>query len=253
MNSIVNNTLNYRVFGNGHPVVLLHGFLESMSMWDCLSFAPNTQQIRIDLPGHGASILEDENLSMVTIAMQVRKLLIELNISSYTLVGHSMGGYVGLELMKQDCKCEKLILFHSNFWEDSQDKKKDRERVAKIVKKNKTLFIYEAIPNLFMNPEKNDKVVKNLIQEAIKMNSKAIAINSMAMSKRIDNSNFVENNAHKIIVIQGENDTIVPSKKMEKFLVQTKVELIKINNCGHMGHIEKPEEISKILNLFISN
>ena len=48
------NKLNYRVSGNGYPVVFLHGFLESVSMWDYINIQ-DVQSIFIDLPGHGKS------------------------------------------------------------------------------------------------------------------------------------------------------------------------------------------------------
>ena len=54
--------LNYSIFGNGYPVVFLHGFLESNSMWDYLSLENlNVQCVLIELPGHGKSILQDPN------------------------------------------------------------------------------------------------------------------------------------------------------------------------------------------------
>ena len=53
MHRMQQELLNYRVFGNGHPVVFLHGFMESISMWDFIESSNFPFQcIVIDLPGH---------------------------------------------------------------------------------------------------------------------------------------------------------------------------------------------------------
>ena len=119
MNNSTNTLLNYRVVGNGYPVVFLHGFLESISMWEYLSLSQNNQKILIDLPGHGTSDFTKTTLfSMQSVAKEVKRVIDELNIQEYHLVGHSMGGYIGIELMKIDVRCDKLILLNSNFSED---------------------------------------------------------------------------------------------------------------------------------------
>ena len=111
----MNDLLNYRVSGNGRPVVLLHGFLESSTMWKHLEFPENIQQVAIDLPGHGNSSLQGIT-SMKEMSNEVQKLLNSLNINDYDVIGHSMGGYVGLELLKNDQRCAHLLLLNSNFW-----------------------------------------------------------------------------------------------------------------------------------------
>lgn len=241
------NNLNYRVIGNGRPVVFLHGFLESMTMWEHLSFSNNIQQILIDLPGHGASDCNPEELSMASVAKDVKIILDDLDLQEYQIVGHSMGGYVGLELKKIDARCKKLILLHSNFWQDSLQKKNDRLRVSKVVRKNKKIFIYEAIPNLFLNPQKNDKEIKSLIDEAIQIDAEVIAKYSIAMSERNDNTLFIQENKEDVLIVQGAEDAIVSCQKMKVSISIVGMKMIEINDCGHMGHIEKPEEINRIL------
>lgn len=85
--------LNYRASGQGRPVVFLHGFLESISMWNFLKPFETIQSVLVDLPGHGGSELnEDLELSMTSIAESVVQLLGDLGIVSYDIIGHSMGG-----------------------------------------------------------------------------------------------------------------------------------------------------------------
>src|SRR5690554_2904908 len=138
-------TLNYRIVGEGYPVVFLHGFLESNKMWENLEEQlPNLQMICIELPGHGQSDLLDEKLSLNNITIAVKNTILKITSESFSIVGHSLGGYVALhlaEILKPNI--DKIILLHSHPWADSKSKKIDRGRAAKVVEYNKHLFLKE--------------------------------------------------------------------------------------------------------------
>ena len=251
MNKSLSKRLNYRVFGNGYPVVFLHGFLESMTMWEDLKFEGKWQQIFIDLPGHGGSESMQGSVSMQSMAHAVNEVLDELEVESCHLVAHSMGGYVALELLKVTSRIEKLVLLNSNFWSDDMQKKLERERVAKVVMKNKSLFIYEVIPNLFIEPSDKNEHVVHLIHEAIKMKADDIAKISIGMSQRCDNTSLVNDKRKSILIIQGERDTVVPFSRMKKLVDLYCLECVVIPNAGHMIHIESPERLTKEIDNFL--
>ncbi len=240
--------LNYRVSGNGYPVVFLHGFLESMSMWGYLEFPKEFQCVTVDLPGHGESDrLSNEDFSILDIARILKRQLSEMGIGDYALVGHSLGGYVGIELMKIDENCEKMVFLNSNFWSDNEQKKIDRQRIAKIVLRNKTSFIYEAIPHLFLDPTKFHDEVIGLINEAKSISAQTISDYSIAMSHRKDNSEFVRKNSETILAIQGREDAIVSCEKMNEYFTRFGFNYKELSPCGHMSHIEKKQEVEKAL------
>ena len=242
--------LNHKQFGEGVTVVFLHGFLESISMWENLSLESiHFQSILIDLPGHGKSKNEDNSPipSMDYMANRVIDTLNQLGIKKYNVVGHSMGGYVALVLKKIDERCKKVVLLNSNFWEDSIEKQKDRVRVADIVFKNKNLFLKEAIPNLYNDQLKYKTEIAVLLKEALKMNSFSIAYASLAMSKRMDFTELISQKPTDFVIVQGEIDAIVPKLIMESKDVLQNVPYYLIKNTGHMSHFENPLEIKKML------
>ncbi len=242
--------LNHKQFGEGETVVFLHGFLESISMWENLSLESiHFQSILIDLPGHGKSKNEDNSPipSMDYMANRVIDTLNQLGIKKYNVVGHSMGGYVALVLKKIDERCKKVVLLNSNFWEDSIEKQKDRVRVADIVFKNKNLFLKEAIPNLYNDQLKYKTEIAVLLKEALKMNSFSIAYASLAMSKRMDFTELISQKPTDFVIVQGEIDVIVPKLIMESKDVLQNVPYYLIKNTGHMSHFENPLEIKKML------
>jgi 2-succinyl-6-hydroxy-2,4-cyclohexadiene-1-carboxylate synthase len=233
--------LNYRVIGNGHPVLFLHGFLESISMWDYLSLNElNVQLIQIDLPGHGASsCLTNEPPSMNEMAKEVLKVVAELNLEHFSIVGHSMGGYVALEVQAISSNCERVVLLNSNFWSDSPEKRNDRRRIAQIVQTSKNIFLNEAIPNLFTDPVKCEKAIEDLLTEAKGLSADGISYASVAMANRVDFSEEIRQSKMNISVIQGEIDRIVPMEKMD-VEIGTDVPYYKLPLTGHMSHIENP-------------
>jgi pimeloyl-ACP methyl ester carboxylesterase len=241
--------LSYSVKGSGPAWVFLHGFLESSSMWESLPLDDSPiQQIRIDLPGHGNSALPDQAPSLAGMAQAVFEVLDSLAIQSFSVVGHSMGAYVGLELSKQP-GFQQLILLNSNCWSDSEQKKQDRLRVAQIVHKAKDIFIREAIPNLFQSPESSKKEIAALIEEAKLMTPEAIAFSALAMRERQDITSHVNAFPEKFIFIHGIHDRLVSVEELN-----TKVPFSEKHylNCGHMAHIEAKEEVMEILNMKIN-
>ncbi|MBM3917782.1 MAG: alpha/beta hydrolase [Sphingomonadales bacterium] len=237
--------LHYTVHGEGPAWVFLHGFLESSTMWDYLPLDNlPIQQIRIDLPGHGWSFELLNTPSIQLMALEVQRILTHLSIENFTVVGHSMGAYVGLEL-SQLKGFKKLILLNSNCWPDSEQKKQERLRVASIVMKAKSHFIREAIPNLFSNPAEQDQVIEELIEEANCMTPEAIAFAALAMRERADFTEFVNANPERFIFIHGKLDRLVSVAELQSKIKGPKIHLLE---CGHMAHVEAGEEVMEIFN-----
>lgn len=250
--------LNFKIINpdrGGSAIVFLHGFLESVTMWDYLPLIDlEFTSILIDLPGHGKSILEDDSFPNLDFyANKVVALLNELDYKITGIVGHSMGGYVSLLLKEKYFSLSTLVLLNSNFWSDSERKKKDRVRVADIVLKNKNLFIREAIPNLFKDPKSNIEKVQKLIDEASCMDSFSISYASLAMRDRKDfsKSKILSND---VLIIQGDEDKTVICDEMKIKCKDLNVELEIVDNVGHMAHIENsPIVFNLIQNHFLKH
>jgi pimeloyl-ACP methyl ester carboxylesterase len=235
--------------GEGYPLIFLHGFLESSTMWDYLSLDElNCQKIFIDLPGHGKSPLcEVLPPSIETMAILVVELINSLNIEKCTVVGHSMGGYVALEVKNRLESVDKVVLLNSNCWTDTENKKADRRRVANIVYHSKSLFIKEAIPNLFIEPDKYSEQVAKLVYEALNMSADGIAYASLAMSERRDFSGLLKSNPDEFVVIQGVLDNIVPKALSDDCYSGIPIQYYLLEGVGHMAHIESPTQVLQIL------
>ena len=235
--------LHFQIQGEGPAWVFLHGFLESSTMWHALPLAElPIKSIFIDLPGHGQSELPDGNPSIKSMALEVEKVLQLLEVNQFTIVGHSMGAYVGLELAKRR-GFQKLILLNSNCWSDSEQKKQDRLRVAQLVQHAKSHFIREAIPNLFAEPQLHPFFIEGLMEEANQMTPEAIAYAALAMRERSDFTAFVNSNPDQFIFIHGKLDRLVSVADMQS---KNKGPQIHLLDCGHMAHVEAGAEVMDI-------
>ena len=240
----------YTVQGEGKPLLFLHGFLEDHKMWELIypHFVKEGYQcIMVDLPCHGKSRFYDTNCSMQFMAQVVDALLLELEIIEPTIIGHSMGGYVALEL--NALRTSNIILLHSNFWTDSKQKKIDRNRVVQVVENNKSLFIGEAIPGLFApnNRDKCKAIIEQLIEGATQLSNEEIIAATVGMRDRNPNYNLAENT--QLSIIQGEFDPIIPKTKMLKEIDKLNLDpnYIELAEISHMSIWEDTKSLIKVL------
>ncbi len=236
-----------RIYTQGegdNSVLYIHGFLENRSMWDFVP-ANSGKKVCIEIPGHG-----DEPLfvykDMEELAREIHSDLKKNGIQPSRIVGHSMGGYIAIELFKLDQSIEELVLLNSNFWCDSDLKKQDRKRVAEIVYQQKRLFLETAIPNLFGHREPFKTEITELIEAADQMSPDAIAIASIAMANRNDNTAYLKKESRKILIIQGEIDNIVPADQMLSATEGWNTPVLV--QSGHMSHIEVEDKVREYLN-----
>ena len=104
--------LNYKVFGEGEPLIILHGLLGSLDNWQTLAkqYAEHFTVFIIDLRNHGKSPHSDE----FSYNLMVEDLLNFCNenfIYRCHLLGHSMGGKVAMQFaLSHGDYIEKLIV-----------------------------------------------------------------------------------------------------------------------------------------------
>lgn len=92
-------SLNYTEYGQGRPVIILHGLLGSNRNWQGIarSLSDNHHVITPDLRNHGKSDHAD-GMSYEEMADDVIFLIKKLDLKNIILIGHSMGGKVAMTL-----------------------------------------------------------------------------------------------------------------------------------------------------------
>lgn len=246
--------LNYKISGEGKEnLVLLHGFMENLSIWDdmILHLSKEFTLIKIDLPGHGLSEIYEEIHTMEFMAEKVKEVTDHLKLENFHLLGHSMGGYTSLafaEKFPEDLK--SLTLFFSTYFEDDAEKKEQRRKSFRIIKESYPNYVRAGIPNLFSNNEKDILEGKIAVAKEIALSTKTEGVLSAikGMVERTDKSELLEQFEGKIVVIAGKHDNAVNTGKTIQNLPDKPNIKSYIVDCGHNGHWEKPAICAEIIN-----
>ena len=94
--------LNYEVAGQGEAIVFLHGMTGSTEDWanQIPVLSPKYKFVALDMRGHGKSAAPpgEEEYSIPIFADDVLALLRLLDIKKCCLAGHSVGGFIALQL-----------------------------------------------------------------------------------------------------------------------------------------------------------
>ncbi|WP_405200260.1 alpha/beta fold hydrolase [Christiangramia sp. LLG6405-1] len=246
------NEIFYTITGIGHakiPFVLLHGFLEDMTIWDGFidGLGKERQIVCIDLPGHGRSKDFSESHSMQEMANIVAAVLKDTGIQQVSLAGHSMGGYVGLEFLDNfPMMLKDIMLINSTPAEDTVERKKIRDRSIDIVEANKDAFVSMAISNLFSAESREvfKAEIDRLKQAAFRLNIENIQQTLKAMRDRKDHTASLKKFRGGKMIVAGEDDTLIEIADIQKLARTTNSDLI-ILEKGHNSWMEMSEKLYK--------
>ncbi|HEY0736324.1 MAG TPA: alpha/beta fold hydrolase [Herpetosiphonaceae bacterium] len=104
--------LNYQRYGQGAPLIILHGLFGSLTNWNTLSkrFGEHYTVFAVDQRNHGASPHSDES-SYLLMAEDLRDFMQEQSLTLAHLLGHSMGGKTAMQFaLSYPELVEKLIV-----------------------------------------------------------------------------------------------------------------------------------------------
>jgi pimeloyl-ACP methyl ester carboxylesterase len=254
--SYKNTTISYSITGKGNPIVLLHGYLENKTMWDFYveDLAQNHQVITLDLLGHGNSDCLGYIHTMEDQANMVYALLQELKIQAAAFVGHSMGGYIALAIAELYPECiSQLVLLNSTSYQDSLERKANRDRAIKAVKKDYATFVSMSIANLFSEDNRSKLIqeIEAVKLEALKTPLQGIIAAQEGMKIRKDREVILQQAQFPILLVLGEKDPVLNYDENKKQVEFTAVQLITFPD-GHMSHIENKDNLKEILNRFFN-
>ena len=109
----------YEVYGEGKPLVLLHGAFYTIEMnWGQLipELSKTRKIVAIEFQGHGHSPYSDRKLDIVTLARDVEGVMNYLKIDSADVAGYSMGGSVAYQFAVLSPKrLSRLVIISSTY------------------------------------------------------------------------------------------------------------------------------------------
>jgi pimeloyl-ACP methyl ester carboxylesterase len=237
------SSINFTERGKGNPVVLLHGFPFNHTIWD--SFVNELSKlfrvITPDLPGFGKSEALPGNFTINDVAGALLTWLEKIKVKKSVIVGHSLGGYVALAMVKLKPEiCSSLVLFHSTAYPDSEEKKQNRNKVLDFIGKNGVLaFTSNFIPPLFSDQQHPS--IPDVKHVAIQATTEAVLGYTIAMRDRPDQRTMLKDFHEPVMIISGEKDPGIPVDSVKaQAAISKSIEVHILEDTGHMGMFEKP-------------
>ncbi len=254
----IESKIRYRDVGEGDTIVLLHGYLESLKIWNGIvkELKDNYRVIAIDLPGQGHSNISREVQTMETMAYEVRLVLDNLGVDKCMMIGHSMGGYVTLAFMEAYPEIlTGVSLFHSSPYADTEDKKEIRDKTIEMLKKGKKSQLYTThFSKIFAaeNLEKMQFRIDKLKERVQKTPTEYIISVLEGMKVRPDRSELLATTNLPVQYIIGAKDNFIPLSILDNLKLPKCSEIVTLENSGHMGMYEEKEKSAEAIKNFIT-
>jgi pimeloyl-ACP methyl ester carboxylesterase len=239
-------------------VVLLHGYLESMLVWE--DFIPliykDVRVVVLDIPGHGISEVKGAVHTMDYLASVVVGALDALGIEKAYIVGHSMGGYVALSVCEHyPSRVAGVVLLHSTPNADSEEKRKNREREIAVVKSGKKELLAKSAPQAGFaeeNRRRCNAYIEDLAEIVHLTEDEGIVALLGGMMERKDQNDMLRSLATPQLFILGKKDGYISVEVAENMVAaHPQAEVAWMENSGHMSFIEEPEACAAALLGFV--
>ena len=240
-----NIEIEFSEIGEGRVIVLLHGYMESLSVWDDFAekLSGNYRVVSIDLPGHGNSGVIEQVHTMKLMASIVDEVVNHLNIEKFSLIGHSMGGYVTLEyLSKYPQKLESYCLFHSTPFADTDQKRQERNRIIELIKQGKKVQLAKKhVEKTFAdeNVSKFEQEIGFMKIIAVNTPNEGIIAALEGMKIRKDHFETMKKSNVPCLWIFGKKDNFISYNNFEKIKFPKNCETASLEFSGHQGYVEE--------------
>jgi pimeloyl-ACP methyl ester carboxylesterase len=256
--------LAYYDQGKGEQTILLiHGFGEDHAIWkNQIEFlSSHYRVIAPNLPGVHCKPLALHHSQAPNIRMYVEvlhELMHHLNIEQYYIIGHSMGGYIGLSFADYYVNhVQGLLLFHSTTYEDNEAKKTSRMKVAEFIQEwGVSKYLETATPNLFGDAFKktNPGVIQNVIESGLGISQEAMIQFVFAMRNRKAMTHLLQQHTIPVWMIAGDADLAVTIQdSLEQIKLLPSSNSLVLNNVGHMGMFEASDQVNEFIHQCIQS
>jgi pimeloyl-ACP methyl ester carboxylesterase len=241
-----------------HTIVLIHGFGFDAGIWAPIEGAFNDYRvIKLSLPGFGETEITGP-YSIRDLASHYWKLLESADDSVFHLVGHSMGGYVIMEMAAMaPGRIGSLALIHSHVFEDPDDRKAKRdEAIAGIEKDGHAAFATKMIGGMVGSDykPKAEPLLADMIERGIGRGPEAWLHGIAAMRNRNDHGETLRRLRVPVLMIMGEEDAAIPLDLVYKqSAIAERADLYVLRGTGHLSMYEKTPEVTGILKAFYKN
>jgi|KBSSwiStaDraftv2_1062776.scaffolds.fasta_scaffold198748_1 pimeloyl-ACP methyl ester carboxylesterase len=226
------------------PVFILPGLLE-----DADAFSHQVDALRAITACTAADLTQQETISALA-----ADALRQAPAARFALVGHSMGGYVALEVLRQAPeRVERVAFLNTHARADSPEATDNRKRLMALAEKDFPAVIRTLLPKLVM--EEHLAAASGAMTEmALATGRDAFLRQERAIIGRIDSRPHLARIRCPALVVAARQDQLMPVELLQELaagIPGARLEIVE--NSGHMASIEQPEQVTRLLVDWLSN
>jgi len=253
---------HYQIFGKPQlgksAVVFIHGVGLDVSLWQdqVTGLKSENHIITYDMLGHGLSPNAPTDISLNTLAQQLRELLDHLQLERVHLIGFSLGGLVARVFATEyHHRLHSLTIMNSVFDRDEPLRQAILKRVVEVEKHGPSANIDQALTRWF-SPLYTRNNTHYLAQLKAKVLSNHGASYSRCYRLFGEGDNAMQDKLSKItcptLITTGELD--LGSTPAMSHALAARINCAKVTilaNACHMMPVEKASEVNELLQQFI--
>lgn len=219
---------------NSMPILLVPGLVSSPRI-----YAPVVPALWRLGPVTVANHIRDDNMAVIA-----RRILAE-SPPRFALAGHSMGGYIAFEIMRQAPeRVAKLALINTQARPDTPEaSEKRRVLIARARDGGLHDVIDDLLPVLVHPSRAGEAALRRLFHDmGDDVRADGFINNQTAIMARADSRATMATIKCPTLVLTGDQDMLIPntlSKEMAEGIAGAK--LVIIPDCGHCPQPERPE------------
>ena len=253
--------MNFVKYGQGKPLLLIHGIGGSCRSWDPIihGLAAQREVIAIDLPGHGqTAALSGEN-SIYTLADAIVSWLEEEQLTGIDCVGSSMGARLVLELARRGVVGAVVSLDPGGFWKGWQVPVFYYSVAASV---RLVRLLLPVMPAITGNALGRTLLLSQFSSHPWKIPAKVALVEMQTFAKTTNFDELLRQLAYgktqegaprgsikaPLVIGWGRRDRVVlPSQSGRAMAAFPDAHLHWFEKCGHFPHWDQPEQTTQLI------
>jgi len=227
------------------PVVFLHGLPTTEAVW-----SPILERLEGQIDPWVADLTADDSIP----GMAARTLT-DAPFERFALVGHSMGGYVALEIMRQAPeRIERLALLDTQARPDTTDAIERRKALIELAQQGRMDAVAERlVPVVFDSVEVVDAALIAIHREMVRsVGAEAFLRQQRAIMERVDSRPTLAAIRCPTLVLCGAHDLLTPPDRHEEIASAIAgAKLVVVPGAGHLSPLERPYEVAYALTMWL--
>jgi pimeloyl-ACP methyl ester carboxylesterase len=253
--------------GEGRPLLFLHGWSSNWQIFllNIAAFMETHRCLALDLPGFGASDMPAEGISINGYAKTVDAVCDRLGVETVSVVGNSMGGFIGAELaLSYDTRVERLVLVSAAGLSTEHLAQTPAVVLARLTTAGLPLAqVFE--PYVVRRPRLRrafmqwvlrypEKLSVPLTQELVLSFGKPGFVPALKALLQYSYRDRLAAMEMPVLIVWGRNDLLVPVGDADRYrrLIGDNARVEIFEDTGHAPMIERPSRFNALLREFVA-